>query len=457
ATLKVGYNRVHGYYIEIGILTLAEGAINELHIGLKGTMNALFLKDLAEKTRRGIRGRVEAGRSGGGRAYGYKVVHAVAGGTLERGRREIDETETAVVRRIFADYIAGRSARAIAQRLNAEGIPAPSGGKWNASTIAGNRRRRTGILNNELYRGRQIWNRQRFVKDPTTGKRQARPNPESHWHVVDLPELRIVSDDLWRQKEELLEAIAPAGQAPRGRAQRPKRLLSGLLRCDRCGGPMAIAGPARYGCTNFRESGTCSNNRSISARKVERRVLDGLREKLLAPEAIAAAVKAYHAELRRRSQVEAECRQAGRRELARIEKEIAGMIAAIKGGLYAPEMNAQMETLRARKAELEAAAAEPSAVIDFHPQVAELYKARIAELQEALERDEETRLKAIAAIRDLIDRIVVVFGDGRGEFEVEIEGRLARILALAHGESQDQKSMGLLVAGAGFEPATFRL
>ena len=30
-------------------------------------MNALFLKDLAAKTRRGLRGRVEAGKSGGGR------------------------------------------------------------------------------------------------------------------------------------------------------------------------------------------------------------------------------------------------------------------------------------------------------------------------------------------------------------------------------------------------------
>ena len=37
-------------------------------------MNALFLKDLADKTRRGLRGRVEAGKSGGGNSYGYDVV-----------------------------------------------------------------------------------------------------------------------------------------------------------------------------------------------------------------------------------------------------------------------------------------------------------------------------------------------------------------------------------------------
>ena len=39
----------------IGIVTSSEGDISNLHIGLKGTMNAMFLKDLADKTRRGLR------------------------------------------------------------------------------------------------------------------------------------------------------------------------------------------------------------------------------------------------------------------------------------------------------------------------------------------------------------------------------------------------------------------
>lgn len=48
------------------IVTVAEGEINELHVGLKGTMNALFLSDLRQKVRRGLEGRVRQGRSGGG-------------------------------------------------------------------------------------------------------------------------------------------------------------------------------------------------------------------------------------------------------------------------------------------------------------------------------------------------------------------------------------------------------
>jgi len=50
----------------VKILTLSEGWIEGLHVGLKGTMNQLFLKDLAAKTRRWLRGRVEAGFSGAG-------------------------------------------------------------------------------------------------------------------------------------------------------------------------------------------------------------------------------------------------------------------------------------------------------------------------------------------------------------------------------------------------------
>jgi len=61
-------------FSDVRMQTLSEGEISNLHIGLKGTMNAMFLKDLADKTRRGLRGRVEKGKSGGGLTYGYDVI-----------------------------------------------------------------------------------------------------------------------------------------------------------------------------------------------------------------------------------------------------------------------------------------------------------------------------------------------------------------------------------------------
>lgn len=79
-------------YAGIRLVTLGEGEISALHVGLKGTMNALFLKDLADKVRRGLRGRIEAGKSGGGNAFGYTVVkHFGADGEPVRGDRTINE------------------------------------------------------------------------------------------------------------------------------------------------------------------------------------------------------------------------------------------------------------------------------------------------------------------------------------------------------------------------------
>src|SRR6266849_5874876 len=61
----------HLAFARVPLVTIAEGTITELHVGLKGTMNALFLKDLGQKVRRGLEGRVRAGSSGGGLCYGY--------------------------------------------------------------------------------------------------------------------------------------------------------------------------------------------------------------------------------------------------------------------------------------------------------------------------------------------------------------------------------------------------
>jgi DNA invertase Pin-like site-specific DNA recombinase len=64
-------------FANVKMVTLSEGDVTHSHVGLKGTMNALFLKDLADKVRRGLRGRVEDGKSGGGNSYGYDVVKSL--------------------------------------------------------------------------------------------------------------------------------------------------------------------------------------------------------------------------------------------------------------------------------------------------------------------------------------------------------------------------------------------
>ncbi len=93
----------------VSIVTLAEGDTTHLHIGFKGTMNALFLKDLAEKTHRGLRGRVEDGKSAGGRCYGYRVVKTLTAGILTTGGREVVPDKARIVERIFREFSTGAS------------------------------------------------------------------------------------------------------------------------------------------------------------------------------------------------------------------------------------------------------------------------------------------------------------------------------------------------------------
>jgi hypothetical protein len=267
----------------VSIVTLSEGDISELHIGLKGTMGALYLKDLAEKTRRGMRGRVELGRAGGGNAYGYNIIkQPPEAGDQQRGARSIDEAEAAVIRRIFRDYLAGKSSRAIAQDLNRERVLGPFGRAWGPSTIHGSAKRGNGILNNELYIGRLVWNRQRFIKDPDTGKRVSRLNPQSDWVTQDVPALRIVDQELWDQVKGRQERLAIGPRERSAHAlhdrRRPKYILAGMLKCGCCGGGYTLIGKNLLGCVAARDKGTCNNRLNIRVETLEASVLNGLQK-----------------------------------------------------------------------------------------------------------------------------------------------------------------------------------
>jgi site-specific DNA recombinase len=278
-------------FASVALVTLAEGEITDLHVGLKGTMNALFLKDLADKTRRGLRGRVEAGKPGGGNAYGYDVVHELGpDGLPVRGKRRVNRAEAEVVRQIFAAYAAGRSARQIAHDLNARAIAAPGDRSWGASTISGNVARGTGILNNELYVGRLVWNKLRYIKDPETGKRVSRLNEPDRWVVKELPEFRIVDQELW-DRVKARQAAMRCDTRPDVRIRpcdrrRPRYLLSGLVVCGVCGARYTKISADLFGCAAARNKGAaaCDNLRNVRRDRLEATVLDGLRHHLMDPE-----------------------------------------------------------------------------------------------------------------------------------------------------------------------------
>ena len=449
----------HMQFAGVPIFTLSEnGEVNELHVGLKGTMNALFLKDLAAKTHRGLRGRVEAGKSSGGLCYGYDVVKAYdAAGEPVRGERRINEAEAEVVRRILREFANGASPRGIARRLNEEGVPGPRGKVWTDAALRGHAKRGRGIVNNELYIGRQVWNRQRFVKNPDTGRRVPRLNPPEEWIVTEVPELRIVDDGLWEavkaRQAELSEIYADTIASVReahanrlNRTHRPRYLLSGLLKCGVCGSPFAMRGQSRYICSRHMKSLSCSNTRGIQRAAIEERVLAGLRDRLLAPEAVARAMKAYAEETNRLNRERRASGATDRAELADIEKRIASMIAAIEEGGYVRGMSDRLRELEARQDELnERLAAVPTALPDIHPNIAGIYRRKVERLAEAL-ADPRDRAEAADAIRGLIERIELTPGEKRGEMHATLRGDLGTILEWA-GADSDGKASGSLQRG----------
>jgi DNA invertase Pin-like site-specific DNA recombinase len=437
----------------ISIVTLAEGPISELHVGLKGTMSALYLKDLARKTHRGLEGRVKAGRSAGGLSYGYRVLRDhQAGHSESAGRRVIEESEAAVIRRIYSDYLNGLSPRRIARALNQTGVPGPRGGRWTASLLLGNASREIGILRNRLYAGELVWNRQHFIKDPTTGKRVARPNPSSEWIVEPVPELRIIEPELWNAVQQRLMAtrrmIAGERQEEAGggssasaknrgarliAARRPPWLLSGLVRCGVCGGSMTVvADRGRLACGNHRERGTCGNRRTVLQDKILERVFAGLKHRLLTPELVETFVTEYITEVNQANRNATSHRALLQSELAKVERQIRAMVQTIAETGGSRAIVEELRRLERREDELRAeiaAAGRPEPVPALHPNLAQVYRQKVERLEQALQ-DPIVSAAAAEALRSLVDAVLVHPGERRGEVSLELRGDLAAFLHL---------------------------
>jgi len=284
-------------------------------------------ENLGEKTWRGQSGRVLAGKSGGGNSYGYDVVHSLTkAGEPERGSRRINENEAAIVQYIFDEYAAGKSPKAIAHALNKRNIGGPSGKAWGSSTINGNWRRGTGILNNELYVGRLVWNRLAYVKNPDTGKRVSRPNDPSAVIVTEVPELRVIPQELWERVKERQKELRK--QPSFHEKQRPRMLLSYLLKCGCCGGGFSKVSQNHYGCSTARNKGTCDNRLTVRQDTLEEVVIRALQFRLMDQALLSEFCKEYTKHLNKLRGERNASLGAARNELARIAKQRDNIIQA---------------------------------------------------------------------------------------------------------------------------------
>jgi Recombinase. len=318
------------------------------------------------------------------------------------------------VRRIFREYVAGKGP----QRIAAD-------------------------LNRELYIGVIRWNRQKKLKNPDTGRFTYRRNPESDWIRTEAPELRIVPQELWdatkarqddlsalyqKQIDSSRAAMRAAKNGGMNATHRPRTLLSGLVFCGCCGGTYVRRGQDRFTCSNHVLGNGCDNARTVSGKTLETRVLAGLRERLMTPEMMAEAVRAYAQETNRLNRERRTSAEANRRELAETAKAIAEIVRVIEQGGWHRALSDRLTELEARQDSLTARLADiPQDVPDLHPGIAETYRRRIERLAETLSHPDKAP-EAAATIREIIDGVVVTPGEKRGTYSITLQGELGTIL-----------------------------
>jgi len=418
----------------------SEAAGKKLHRGMRGLINEIYLDDLRHKTHRGQSGQVARGYSAGGGGYGYRSRHDGAGYMIE-----IVEEQAQWVRWIFEHSASGWSAKKIATELNRLRIPSPRDSTWCVSAIYGSPAKGCGILNNELYAGRYIWNRSQWVKDPDTGKRQRIERPRSEWHIEERPGLRIVSAEVWAAVRARMDKPTRDG-GTKGKGRQPRTLLGGLMTCGYCGGAVVAVNAKLYGCAAKQDRGAVVCSGVFAPRDdTDTRVLAGVRDELLSPAAIAELQQVVNEIFRAEMSIGDAEANAARTRLTELEKEIDRLIDAITAMGISDALQQRLRSAESERENLQRINSAPQIKKTEIPNLKNRYREMVMNLKESLSGDV---LEARNALREMIGPIKLV---EKGE---EVWAQIATSPEVL------LKASGLyigMVAGAGFEPTTFGL
>jgi DNA invertase Pin-like site-specific DNA recombinase len=427
----------------IEIRTVNEGTATAIHVGLRGLVGQMFLKDLGDKVRRGHAGRVREGRIPGKVAYGYRAVPG------KPGERTLHPEEAATILRIFSEYAGGKSPKAIADDLNAEGILGHRGKPWQWPRLTGGPR---ALLTNRIYLGEIHWNNWRNARDPETGRITKRPTPAEERMVVRAEHLRIVPDDLFEQAQAVRTArgrkqnIRPGDQ--RRAWQRNDSLLAGLVRCEVCGGSMVRGqgdrgGRPRLVCSAAKV-GACTHRKSYDERKIQAYFIEGLKALTTSKRVIEAYV-AEHSKTARKERDSARSEIGNiKRRLGQIEASMMRLVGFLERGDMAEDLIAsrlqKLEAERAALRERERLTYEMVAEVDFESLALERFEGMVAmwdqvwplvdDLARGHPEIRESRRIVLQELRNFIDHIDVRPTPKRADYEIAIHARAAALLGI---------------------------
>jgi site-specific DNA recombinase len=387
-----------------------------MQLTFDGHSNEDFSRKLSGRVKSGHDKMSRDGKIAGGKCYGYNLVKD------QPGERVTNETEAAIVRRIFTEYASGMTPRQIVAGLKRDGITSPTGKTvWNYQGICGADGGVTGagMLHREFYRGKIVRDRIHYVKNPDTGRRVPRHSDADDIFTVDAPNLRIVSDDLWDAAHAVRRArrkqMNPneSNVAPTSALVRKPNLLGGLIRCSVCSGNMVIMSSARGGriaCSNATHRQTCDHTKSYAIDAITSEVIAKLDKELTDAEFLKRRMRARALELAKAEKEDNTERDQVQPDLERLKVQISRLVRALgDSDLPEDEIKAQMKIKEAQKAALSERLrllGEGSNVTQILPAVMTAFGKDIETLIALLRRNPDDP-RCRAALGNLIDCVVV--------------------------------------------------
>ena len=400
------------------------GEVTDVHIGVGGIVNSMFLKNLAVSVKRAKDGRVREGLVPGRIAFGYR-------GTGKPGEREIDPEQAVIVRRIFEEYTTGKSMRDITLGLTEDKVATPG--------LVGSE-----MLRNQIYIGKLVWNEKASIKNPDTGRRIYRATAIADRITVDVPHLRIIPQELWDLTQTTLAARRrgsgqSGGFGPRRFLVSTDQLLAGLLTCGACGGAMIAGqtnpdGSPRMVCTYGHRRLNCTHYRSYSLKTLQTTVLDGVKRNLTDREALLRMTKDYHSRWAEKQKADKGQRETTQALLTRVSVQMDRIVTAISDTDEPVEaLVAKLKTLRLEQASLKEKLRLIEAegnVVTLHPAAIERFAADMERMHVALSGDMSGEQAAHfrAGFRNVFERIVVHPTARCQPYEVSVYARLAAIM-----------------------------
>ena len=203
--------------------------------------------------------------------------------------------------------------------------------------------------------------------------------------------------------------------------------------CGVCGGAFGAIGRDYLGCSTAHRQGVCGQRQTLRRAAVEEVILGALRTELMQPALVAEFVAEFTAEWNRLQAAADAGRATLRRELAGVERKLAGLIDALAEGFRAPGLQQQLDGLETRKAALTAELARaPAPAPRLHPNLGEVYRAKVAALAAALSGPDGR--EALELVRGLIERVEVFPASDGGAPELVLTGEIAAMLRLGMGD-----------------------